>query len=441
MASVSQDDSLLTLTGHADTVGSVAFSTAPDGRLLLASGSEQVVRVWDPLTRTSRRGPLVEFAHSDTVGSVAFGRAPDGQVLLATASEQGVQVWKALAGTALGDALTGHSRKLSSVALGTAANGQLIMATGSYDRTARLWDPLVDTAPPSWVSAGAISVAFSRGPGGRLLMATGSYDRTARLWDALSGMPNGHPLTGHVGGVSSVALGTAADGQLVLATCGKHGAQLGDALTGIPLTVPFSEPYTEYTTEVYSVAFGRAPDGWLLLATGDRRGARVWDAPAGTPLGYPGPTWAVGDPGGVRLVALAAAPDGRLLLATSGRAGVLLWDALGQDVVSPSIIRHAEAVSSMAFGTAPDGRVLLATGGYDRTVQLWDPDRTLSLLVVPRRSRVNAIAMAGPLLAIVDDEGVSVIEPAPRPAHSTRGPRPTGRRWRRGRRDRGQAAR
>jgi hypothetical protein len=51
MASVSQDDSLLTLTGHAKAVYSVAFGTAPDGRLLLVTGSaEGTVRVWDPLT-------------------------------------------------------------------------------------------------------------------------------------------------------------------------------------------------------------------------------------------------------------------------------------------------------------------------------------------------------------------------------------------------------
>jgi WD40 repeat protein len=474
------------VTGHASAVSSVAFGTTPDGRLLLASGSEHGVRVWDTFTRSFRRGPLIEFAHTDTVSSMAFSTAADGQLLLATVSEHSARVWKALAGTALGDALTGHTGKLSSVALGTAPGGRLLMATGSYDRTARLWDPLVETSPQSPVSASAISVAFGKGPGGRLLMATGSYDRTARLWDPLAGMLVGRPLTGHVGevssvalgagsdgrlvlatvsedgaqvwdpltdmpdgrpstrhlgGASSVALGTAPDGRLVLVTASKHGAQLWDPLTGTPFTDPFSDPYFEGAERVYSVALGTAPDGRLLLATGDRLGARVWEAPAGTPVYYPYPcTWVAGYPGGAHLVALGAAPDGRLLLATSGRYGVLVWDALAGTLVG-DIIRHAGGVSSIAFGTAPDGRVLLATGGYDRTVQLWEPRRTLNLLVVPRRSSVNAIAMAGPLLAIVDDEGVSVIEPALRPARSISWPRPTGRRWRRRRRDGGQAAR
>ena len=66
----------------------------------------------------------------------------------------------------------------------------------------------------------------------------------------------------------------------------------------------------------------------------------------------------------------------------------------------------------MAFGTAPDGRLLLATGSHDGIARWWDPYRQVGCFVIKRRSRLKAIAAAGRLLAIGDDEGVSVIEPA-----------------------------
>ncbi len=158
------------------------------------------------------------------------------------------------------------------------------------------------------------AVALGTGPGGRLLLATGSWDRTARIWDPATGTLIGSPLTGHTGRVTAVALGT-------------------------------------------------GPGGRLLLATGsDDRTARIWDPAAGTPVGSP-------------------------------------------------LTGHTGRVASVAFGTGPGGRLLLATGSHDRTARIWDADRQTTVFVARRRSSVLAVALAGLLLAIGDDEGVSVIEP------------------------------
>ena len=123
------------------SVESVAFGTAPDGRLLLASGSwDETVRVWDPLTGTPAGKPLT--GHTETVNSVAFGTGPGGRLLLASASDDRmVRVWDPVAGTQVGE-LTGHTNDVNSVAFGTWPDGGLLVASGSDDCTVRVWDPI-----------------------------------------------------------------------------------------------------------------------------------------------------------------------------------------------------------------------------------------------------------------------------------------------------------
>ena len=66
------------LTGHTDTVNSVAFS--PDGHTLATGSADQTVRLWnvtDPTHPTPLGPPLT--GHTDSVYSVAF--SPDGHTL------------------------------------------------------------------------------------------------------------------------------------------------------------------------------------------------------------------------------------------------------------------------------------------------------------------------------------------------------------------------
>ena len=112
-------------------------------------------------------------------------------------------------------------------------------------------------------------------------------------------------------------------------------------------------------------------------------------------------------------VAFGTAPGGRLVLATGStdRTGQV-WDPLTGTALGGPLTGHAGAVTSVAFGTAPGGRLVLATGSDDRTARLWDPMGQIGLLVVRRRSGVNAIAASRLLLAIGDDESACAIEPA-----------------------------
>jgi hypothetical protein len=67
-------------------------------------------------------------------------------------------------------------------------------------------------------------------------------------------------------------------------------------------------------------------------------------------------------------------------------------------------------VWSVAFGTAADGQLLLATGSDDGTARVWDPVSRAALRTFIRRAGVNSLAVCGPMMAIADQEGVSIIE-------------------------------
>jgi WD40 repeat protein len=67
------------------------------------------------------------------------------------------------------------------------------------------------------------SVALATTPDGQLVAATGSQDQTVRLWDVSAGIPLGKPLTGHNDSVMSVAVTTAPDGRLILVAASGKG--------------------------------------------------------------------------------------------------------------------------------------------------------------------------------------------------------------------------
>jgi len=83
--------------------------------------------------------------HTNWGAAVAAVPLPDGRTLLATTSDETVRLWDPITGTPVGDPLTGHTDAVTAVPL---PDGRTLLATTSNDRTVRLWDPVTADGPP-----------------------------------------------------------------------------------------------------------------------------------------------------------------------------------------------------------------------------------------------------------------------------------------------------
>ncbi|WP_228003183.1 WD40 repeat domain-containing protein [Nocardia australiensis] len=324
-------------------VGQIAFS--PDGRLLAAAaGSDDypyhTVRLWDPVTHRPVGAPLT--GHTDTLTSVAF--SPDGSLLASGSLDATVRLWDPVTHRPVGEPIIVGNDELENVKRIAFSPDGRRLATISTVRGFQLWDlatrrPIGE--PIDWIANGSIhSVAFS--PDGRLL-AIGNTASTVVLWDPGTLQPVGEPLT-LVGAtrLSSAFVGPMAfspDGRL-LATTDDIGnvVVLWDLATRRRIV---GEP-TLFSGGYLPSAVVFSPDGHLLATDSNQGVVRLWDPATGQQIGEPLADQYLG------ATTVAFSPDGHLLATNSDEGGVRLWDPTAR----PPVDNVEEALCNQENGFA-----------------------------------------------------------------------------------------
>ncbi|MBY0524758.1 MAG: sigma-70 family RNA polymerase sigma factor [Gemmataceae bacterium] len=374
-------------TDYTPTFGAVAFT--PDGKHVVAAGSDRSVRFW----RVPRCTLLGQAKLPDGAATInVLAVSPDSKSVAGTGDDKQIRLWE-LATARERSHFAGHAGK--TLAMRFDADGALLSV--GIDGTLRHWDvdsgkevkqfrvaikdriagaalapdgrtaavptgeggkvKLWDTASgrasiECVMSAGSPDgLAFSAD--GKVLATTAHSDQLVHLWDVATGKAL-NELPGHANGVR--ALGWSPDGRTV-ATGGESwdgSARLWDATNGSQRLVVRPRYGAEAATFF-------APDGRTFFTAGLDGAVHQWETAGGKEVrqfrGTHTQVWAA-----------ALSPDGKTLAMAGGGAGIFLLDvASGERKGDPL---GKDGWHGLSFSR--DGKFLVGVNQKDHTACVWD---------------------------------------------------------------------
>ncbi|HTU22763.1 MAG TPA: WD40 repeat domain-containing protein [Gemmataceae bacterium] len=323
------------LSGHTYTIVTGVFS--PNGKLLVSSGEDHTLRVWDVGQRRERYR-LKGHGGGATVSCLAF--SADGSRLASGGDDSRICVWDAASGRRLYRGAIEVEQNVTCLAL--SADGKMLVANAG-EGSFRLWEIASATAsPPIEGHRAAITFAAFL-PDGRSLL-TASRDGTALVWDVAALRRRKPPQVAPV-----------------------HVDRYGDPLP--PGTLArLGSIRLQHKDGVDLVAF--SPDGKILAAAtaNGERSLRLWDVGTGKALHRL-------SEGSMPWLGIAFSPDGKILAALCGEE-IRLWDVASGAYLGVAA-RHKNSLSTFAF--SPDGNKIAAAdagmaGGKDFKIYLWNLD-------------------------------------------------------------------
>ena len=290
--------------GHTNTVGVIALM--PDGRRFVTTGTDKVVKLWDP-----GQNPLVRDLgrHDDIPRDILV--LPGG-LRIVTSSDDGKIMVRSLPDGAV--IATMQSKEHAGIrALALSADGQTLYST-HWAGAVLAWDTQAFALKRVLIAKGLRQNAIAVTADGRAVVAGGA-DGEVRVFDATTGGLV-RQAGAHKGPIYSLVL--TADGRHALTGGGDSHMRMWDLVTGNEV-----RSFAGHTNTVYAVAL--SPDGQRVATASLDATVRVWRVDSGETL-----TRYTGHSNSVYAVVLGA--DGTVLSGGADRT-VRHWKADGSETL------------------------------------------------------------------------------------------------------------
>jgi WD40 repeat protein len=366
------DTRLDAFTGHGDRIQTCTIS--PDGRRIIASSSDGVLRVWDAITGEVQ---MILDGHCSTITACAM--SSDGRRLVAGAEGGELRIWDVASGKVL-LSIDGHRGAVLACAL--SADGSRIYS-GTDTHTLCVFDARDGRELLTCQSHDRPASACGMSHDGRFIVF-GSEDGTLRVQDGTSGAVL-RVLKGHTVSVESCSF--SADGGRIVSTARDGGFRVWETQGGKVLfagngqglsAVISPDGRRVLTVTIHTVSIQDATSGDILhtfpstfwgvgafTASGERivlgswlGTLSVWDAVTGAPLMTLRSHLS-------RPQGCAMSPDGSEIVTGSSVGRLCIWNSESGEL-SRTLDRAAWSCT-----VSLDGRRIIS-GSVNGTVRVWD---------------------------------------------------------------------
>ncbi|ALG10526.1 hypothetical protein [Kibdelosporangium phytohabitans] len=370
---------------HSGRVFALTDSAQSDEVLLVSSGRDGVVGLWNPMTGA----PFSSFTTGAAPAhSLAAIEGDDGEPLVATAIGNGVRTWTR--GGNLVATRKPNGRRVSAIAALAGTAHRPLLAVADSSGLVELWDP----------ASGLTADEVSAGSGTTVLAALPVYAEAEEVQTApASGAPVAVFPTETIRGAVREAAVLPVDGRSRLVSVHRNDLYLSEFDSRLnPCAVA---AIAEFGNEVTAMEYFVNHEGSSHVAVAEGRVVHIYDL--GSRVWYPTVL------AGMKQVAVLASwvRDEESFVLAAGRGNYIqVWGYRWEAALRCALPTGGTPVRAM---TALPGDILMVAGD-DQTLTLWHLPTRRQLDVIHLDITVNALAPTPAGVAIATDAGVLEVE-------------------------------